>query len=281
MKGFFETSHKDIGQDRRRINYHTHTERCKHASGTEEDYVKRAVSEKLEILGFSDHAPYPDGRYGLRMEYSELKPYLKRIGELKREYAGRIRVHAGLEIEYDRRDIPYYETLLGELGVEYLLLGQHFFPAAGGRRMNTFLLEENMDTECLLYYAQSVVEAMESGCFRAVAHPDVFFINDFPVDQNCERACEMIVEGAAASGIVLELNANGIRRGKRRYADGVRWPYPHRLFWEKVSRAGLPVLVNSDCHNPSDLWDEAMEEAYDIAEEWKLRLIDRLPLAEG
>ena len=40
-------------------NYHTHTWRCLHASGTERQYVERAIEGGLAVLGFSDHAPMP------------------------------------------------------------------------------------------------------------------------------------------------------------------------------------------------------------------------------
>ena len=51
-------------------NYHTHTWRCRHADGTEREYVERAIEGGLKILGFSDHSPYPfpDGYdSGMRM----------------------------------------------------------------------------------------------------------------------------------------------------------------------------------------------------------------------
>ena len=35
-------------------NYHTHTWRCRHADGTEREYVERAIEGGLKILGFSD-----------------------------------------------------------------------------------------------------------------------------------------------------------------------------------------------------------------------------------
>ena len=46
-------------------NYHTHTPRCGHASGTEREYIERALEKGLSALGFSDHAPYffEDGHY--------------------------------------------------------------------------------------------------------------------------------------------------------------------------------------------------------------------------
>ena len=40
-----------------RANYHTHTSRCNHAVGSEEDYVIHAIEQGFDILGFSDHTP--------------------------------------------------------------------------------------------------------------------------------------------------------------------------------------------------------------------------------
>ena len=38
-------------------NYHTHTHRCNHAIGREEDYVKEALKAGLKILGCDAHSP--------------------------------------------------------------------------------------------------------------------------------------------------------------------------------------------------------------------------------
>lgn len=35
-------------------NYHTHTTRCYHASGKDEEYVKAAIKAGIKELGFSD-----------------------------------------------------------------------------------------------------------------------------------------------------------------------------------------------------------------------------------
>ncbi|MBR1458649.1 MAG: histidinol phosphate phosphatase, partial [Oscillospiraceae bacterium] len=56
-------------------NYHTHTSRCKHASGEDRQYVENAIRNGMQVLGFSDHCPwvYPDGFVsGTRMMPSEL-----------------------------------------------------------------------------------------------------------------------------------------------------------------------------------------------------------------
>lgn len=38
-------------------NYHTHTTRCFHAIGKDEEYVKAAIQANIKELGFSDHTP--------------------------------------------------------------------------------------------------------------------------------------------------------------------------------------------------------------------------------
>ena len=39
----------------KKINFHTHTKRCKHAKGEDKDYIDAAIKNNLDILGFSDH----------------------------------------------------------------------------------------------------------------------------------------------------------------------------------------------------------------------------------
>ena len=41
-----------------KTNYHTHTTRCMHATGDDEDYVLSAIKGGYRILGFSDHTPW-------------------------------------------------------------------------------------------------------------------------------------------------------------------------------------------------------------------------------
>ena len=57
-------------------NYHTHTYRCKHATGDVIDYAKAAIEADLTTLGMSDHAALPDNRWNnVRMSMLELDDY--------------------------------------------------------------------------------------------------------------------------------------------------------------------------------------------------------------
>lgn len=258
----------------KKVNFHTHTELCRHAGGVPSDYAAMAYKNGLSTLGFSEHAPYPDGRFGLRMLYDELEPYIQDLNRLKKEYSGKVLIYSGLEIEYCPDMKEYYESLIKPGRMDYLLLGQHFYTPAGGQPINIYELEAKGDTAAYIDYALSLKEGMETGFFKVLAHPDVIFINDMAWDENCERACTIIIEAAQKTGTVLELNANGIRRGKKLFCDGERYPYPHKRFWEKVSGTSLPVIAGSDCHNPAVLWDDCMEEALRLGREWNLNIVD-------
>ena len=67
-----------------KFNYHTHTYRCKHAKGTDEEYVLKAIEAGYTVLGFSDHAPYrdyPSDRS--HMDFEQLDDYIDSINYLK------------------------------------------------------------------------------------------------------------------------------------------------------------------------------------------------------
>lgn len=263
----------------KKINYHTHTELCRHAGGNIADYIGKAQTQKLDALGFSEHAPFPDGRFGLRMLYSELPDYLEEIRLQKHLLkASSLQIYAGLEIEYCPDMNSYYESLLQSGKLDYLLLGQHFYTLNGQEPVNIYFIEQHKDTSPYVDYALSLKAAMETGYFRVLAHPDVIFINKLLWDENCDRACDIIIEAALRANTILEFNANGLRRGKSEYPEGQRYPYPHPGFWSRVSGSGLPVIVSSDCHNPDVLWDCCMDEAYRLAHEWNLSLTDDIGL---
>ncbi|MCI8332381.1 MAG: histidinol-phosphatase [Clostridiales bacterium] len=258
----------------KKVNYHTHTCLCQHAGGTEIDYVNAALTNHLDVLGFSDHGPFPDDRFGGRMLYSQLDAHIACVKELKDTYKDKLTILTGLEIEFCQDSLAYYQHLIQERGLDYLLLGQHFFPSAG----ETKNVYDMPSSQSMIDYAYSIKEALETGLFSILAHPDVPFICDIGWDHYAEEACDIIVAAAKETGTVLELNANGLRRGTRAYQEGERFPYPLAAFWKRAAGAGLPVVIGSDCHNPRSLWDDAIETARSLAQDWGLQLTDTIPL---
>ncbi|MDD5293042.1 MAG: PHP domain-containing protein [Candidatus Izemoplasmatales bacterium] len=53
-------------------NYHTHMYLCRHAVGSVEDYVEKAIELGFTSLGMSDHAPFESLKYrSIRMHQSD------------------------------------------------------------------------------------------------------------------------------------------------------------------------------------------------------------------
>ncbi len=238
-----------------KYNYHTHTGRCKHGCGSEAEYVQAAIEKGITVLGMSDHCPFPYGEFPLRMDYEELDPYLEALDRERELHKDELKLLKGVEIEYLPQYDFYYRELLEKRGVDYLLLGQHVY-MANEKMENIYLVKS---TECFLDYAKSIADALDTGYFKMVAHPDIYSIIELPWDDNSRRAQDIILEAAVKHGTILEFNANGIRRGQKPYPEGERYMYPMFSFWEEVAKTGIRAVVGSDAHRPADVWDPAVE----------------------
>ena len=79
-------------------NYHTHTARCRHATGTEEAYIQTALRSEYTVLGLSDHTPwkYADPHFvsRIRMLPEELDGYVQTLSALRERYADRLHIPA-------------------------------------------------------------------------------------------------------------------------------------------------------------------------------------------
>lgn len=254
-----------------RVNYHSHTKRCKHAFGDDEQYVQAAIAQGLSRLGFSDHAPFPDNRWSFsRMSFDQLPSYCERVRQLAHKYRETIAIELGIEIEYDSSQIGYYHELLETYALDYLLLAQHYFIDMDDQEHSSFQITRARDLEL---YGYTLIEAMETGVFAFVAHPDVMF-NSYPAwDDTCTRVSRAILQAASDLHMPLELNANGIRKGFKQFADESRHPYPHSKFWELAKEYDVPVLINSDCHHYDEMFDDAMLQAYEYAKQWQLKVV--------
>ena len=112
-----------------KANYHTHTSRCGHASGTDEQYVRAAIKQGFDELGFSDHVPWPyeDGftNPGVRMSVLQLSQYLNSVRELAERYRDKIHILAGFECEYFPDYMNWLEDMAAENELDYLIFGNH------------------------------------------------------------------------------------------------------------------------------------------------------------
>lgn len=231
-------------------NFHNHTYRCGHAKMCiDEEYLKIYNEMNFKQVGFSEHMPLskmqlPEERD--RMYIKEFKNYKKSISKLKKKYKN-IEVLIGLECEYSTELLPHLIFL--KENCDYLILGQHYVK-------DTTAIN---NIEYPLIYAKEVCNAISTGLFDYIAHPDVFLkyrdtintIDKKTYEQNCEKAIKMICEKASKLNIPLEINLSFVNNTKIMMDDN--YPYPHPLFYNISSKYKLNYIWGIDAHNPIDI----------------------------
>ena len=243
-------------------NFHTHTSRCNHASGTDREYVEAAIRAGVKVLGFSDHSPYwfPNGYYSThRMKPNEIEEYVNSVLSLKKEYQNDIRIYLGFEAEYYPLYFDKMLEMIKPYPYEYLILGQHYLNNELDHVVSRTLSGKGL----LKAYVSQVLEGLKTGDFLYLAHPDLASFQ-FP-EEEIEREYTRLCEGAKDMKIPLEINLLGIREKKH---------YPNARFFEIAAKMGNEIILGIDAHEPKVLCDKNAERiALEMVKALNLKLI--------
>ena len=260
--------------------YHSHTVRCGHACGNDEDYVKKAIEAHYKILGFSDHVMLPNrSQKGMRGDYAMAEGYFKSVRDLQKKYAKQLDIHLAFEAEwYGDLYQGYYRDLLAKGTVEYLLLGQHCF-IDGNSSQISFYGQMSDKREATLRYTADVVAGIKSGLFAYVAHPDLFMIWYDSWDALAQGCANEIIEASIEAKMPLEVNMGPSRWGKRNKAgEDIDVAYPYPPFWDLVSESGASVIIGVDDHDPNELLNSPFDWVRQFVDDHNLNYHDRLLL---
>ena len=245
-------------------NYHSHTTRCNHATGTEEEYIQAAIHRGLKIFGFSDHTPqfFPGDYYTfMRMYPHQLPDYCETVRGLQAKYADQIRIPLGLEAEYYPISWPELLPRLQDAGIEYLILGQHYPENELSSQPHSTNASDSEQRLCS--YVSCVLEGMKSGYFSYVAHPDVLHFTGDPKLYN--REMRKICVAARELNIPLEINFLGLREGRH---------YPNPVFWKIAGEEQAPVTFGCDAHDVFSAFDaNSLKLAQEMVKEYGLNYI--------
>ena len=249
-----------------KANYHTHTYRCQHATGEDREYVEHAIAHGMKILGFSDHCPwiFPDGYVSIiRMSPQETDSYFSSLLSLKKEYANDIKIYIGFESEYIPELMEKQTEFLKDYPVDYMILGQHFItrepfypPESECRGTEKYLSK----------YVSLVIEGLETGLYRYVAHPDIAYLNTYSETyrEQMLRLCTYLKE----HNIPVEINLLGLRDGRH---------YPSDRFFAIASEVGNSAIIGCDAHFPSALSDFGpINDCIAFAEKYGLNIVETL-----
>ncbi|MEA4889740.1 MAG: histidinol-phosphatase [Clostridiaceae bacterium] len=247
-------------------NLHTHSRFCDGA-GTPDDYVRYALEKGFTDLGFSSHAPVPfNSKWNMTKQRAD--EYVAYIQQLKKEYAGRIRIYCGMEIDYLHGDD---RGIFGRYGLDFTIGAVHFAGAAPGPFYDieggVGAFESALETfaggdirKLVTLYYSLVREMLRHERFDVLAHLDVIKKNNGDSryfresDTWYRKEIAETLDLAARQGAVVEVNTGGLARGR---VDSV---YPSEWILREMSKRDIPVTLGSDAHSPEQL-DFYFEEA--------------------
>ena len=110
-------------------NLHTHSHYCGHGSGEISEYAEYAASKGFSMLGFSEHCPFPTGRFrSTRMPYSEMEKYENDVRSSASGFS--FPVLLGYEIDYMEQWHDYFRSVRER--VDYFTAGVHFVERPDG-----------------------------------------------------------------------------------------------------------------------------------------------------
>jgi histidinol-phosphatase (PHP family) len=228
-----------------------------------QEVVEAAIDAGLSDVGISSHAPLPFAT-DWNMPVASLTNYVREVRNLRHQYEDRISVWLGAEIDYipgdEVREFQRKEIL--PAGFDYFVGSVHFLGAGypprsfdGTRKVFEQILDEDYQGDIRVmvqdYYSR-LPGLLEMPLVKIVGHLDVIkrWNSDRPFFTETEpwyRECvESALQAIAGSGVVVELNTAGWRKG-------LPDPYPSPWILEGCRDLNIPLTVSADTHTPRDV----------------------------
>jgi len=228
-------------------DYHVHTPLCKHATGPLERYIERAIELGLREIGFSDHCPLPGGLGGdERMTEGELDLYVDTVLRMRQYFVDRIEVKLGLEIEYVEGQEEYCRRLMEKHPWDYLIGTVHYLEPDCRRLSWSRDLAESPSQLYARYFAQ-LRRLIHAGLCDIIGHFDIPKRSGRPPTPHEQEDIANTLEEIAAAGLCLEVNTSGYRHLELAAPE----PYPSLSTVEQAIALDIPLVVNSDAHDPA------------------------------
>lgn len=243
-------------------NLHTHSIYCD-GTNTPEEILDAAVEKGFDSIGFSGHSYMYYDNY---ISPDRTVEYKAHINRLKKQYADRLKVYLGLEVDLYSgpvTDLTGFDYLIG--AVHELKRGDTFFSIDESADKIQKVVDQYFGGDGLAlvraYYTE-LATLPEYGPFDIVAHFDLItkyrnLVSLFDEQSKEYRDCAIAAAEALAGKIpYFEVNSGAIARGYR------TTPYPNPFIIKELKRLGFGAVITSDCHdcNKLDLYFDEAEE---------------------
>lgn len=247
-------------------NYHTHTF-FSDGKTSPAECVAHAYRLGLNALGFSDHSPLPfENSFSLHED--RLPEYVAEIRRLQKENEGLMQIWLALEMDYIPGMSAPFAALKQQAGLDYVIGSVHLI---GHSHQDNLWFTDGPDVPVYdeglrrfyrgdirrgvkAFYDQTN-EMIQNETFDVIGHFDKIKMHNqgryfSESDAWYRRLVLETLSLIREKGLIAEVNTRGIY--KQRY-NGL---YPSGWLLHEMGKAGVPVIISSDAHHPSELTAE-------------------------
>lgn len=220
------------------VDLHNHTALCNHAQGSIESYVLKAIEEKIDIFGFSDHAPmHFDEDY--RMRFNQMDCYEQDVLHVKQLYAKDITVLLAYEVDFLE---GYIDDLVLARNVDYLIGSVHYLGKWGFDNPEFIGEYQNRNIDEIWQRYFDAIEALaQCQLFDVVGHIDLMKIFNFLPKKDIRLIANNAIKAIKKANMVVEINAAGLRKP-------IGELYPSQPLMEMLAEHDIPITFGSDAH---------------------------------
>lgn len=228
-------------------DYHTHHPLCRHAEGHPIEYARHAESIGLAEIGFSDHNPTPEFLDEWRMGWDEFPIYLEQVEAARKSVS--IPVRLSLECDFLEGKEAWTDRIAGMADWDYLIGSVHYIQEElavdDPKYMNHFKTAPEIEQMWRQYWRlyEKMIRAKQHDFY---AHPDLAKRFGALPAGDLRPYYEPVIQALADTGGIMEVSTASLRKGLSEL-------YPARPMLEMAFSAGVPIVINSDAHQPTDV----------------------------
>ena len=225
------------------IDIHNHTPLCNHATGSIEEFTKKAIEKKIDIFGFSDHAPMKfDDKY--RMNFEQMNQYEAQVLHVKEKYKSKIEILLGYEVDYIK---GYIDERITKASVDYLIGSVHFLNGWGFDNPEFIGEYKNQDIDKIWEdYFEAIKEMAKSNLFDIVGHIDLIKLFKYLPKKEIKIIAKNAIKAIKKANMVVEINSAGLRKP-------INEIYPSSDIMELLVDFNIPITFSSDAHKVEDI----------------------------
>jgi histidinol-phosphatase (PHP family) len=218
------------------------------------EYVRKAVQNKIDEIGFSDHVHVHKEAWS--MASADLSRYVGNIRKLGK--TAQISVKAGLEVDFVPDTARHLMPTINQYNFDYLMGSVHY--------IGNWLIDNEREIEewkkrdvdqVYRQYFHLVQDMAGTRLFDIVGHLDLVKKFNFRPKNDLNDLMLQTVQAIRQSGMCIEVNAGGLRKPCHEI-------FPGEKLLKMCSENGVPITLGSDAHSPNDV-GAGLEEAVNLA----------------